>query len=142
MTQRERASPFPVQQLEQLPDLFQVHVGRLVLEEIEQVTGTPIDVVHVIGGGAQNDFLCRLTANISRHPVLAGPVEAAALGNIRVQLHALGQVASLSEMRELVRASAEIRVHEPDAELDRWEALYDRFVRIVQPGLVEQGVAR
>ena len=115
---------------------------RLVLEEIEQVTGARIEVVHVIGGGAQNDFLCQLTANITRHPVLAGPVEAAALGNLLVQLHALGLVGSLSEMRELVRASTDIRVHEPDAELDRWEALYGRFLGVVHSGLVEQGAAR
>ena len=62
---------------------------RLVLEEIERVTGTPIEVVHVIGGGARNEFLCRLTANVARRPVLAGPVEAAALGNILVQLGTL-----------------------------------------------------
>jgi rhamnulokinase len=114
---------------------------RYVLEEIEQVTGTAIDVVHVIGGGAQNAFLCQLTANVTRHPVLAGPVEAAALGNILVQLHARRRVGSLLEMRELVRASIEIRVHEPDPEPSSWEALYDRFLGIIHPGLVEQ-VAR
>ncbi len=45
----------------------------------------------MIGGGAQNDFLCQLTANVSRRVVLAGPVEAAALGNVLVQLHAFGE---------------------------------------------------
>ncbi len=115
---------------------------RLVLEEIEHVTAQRIDVVHVIGGGAQNDFLCQLTANITRHPVLAGPVEAAALGNVLVQLGALGLVGSLSEMRELVRASTAVRVYEPDAELDRWEALYERFAGVVAPRLVELGAAR
>src|SRR5207245_2467656 len=60
---------------------------RQVLDEIEDVTGRTIDTVHVIGGGSQNAFLCQLTANISRRAVLAGPVEAAALGNVLVQLH-------------------------------------------------------
>ena len=87
---------------------------RLVLEEIERVTGTPIEVVHVIGGGARNEFLCRLTANVTQRPVLAGPVEAAALGNILVQLTHFGELASPAEMRELVRSSTEIRVFEPD----------------------------
>ena len=115
---------------------------RLVLEEIEQVTGMPIEVVHVIGGGARNEFLCRLTANIARRPVFAGPIEAAALGNILVQLHASGELGSLAEMRELVRDSTEVRAYEPDADDAPWEALYDRFLHVVRPGLVEQEVAR
>ncbi len=115
---------------------------RFVLDEIERVTGEAIEVVHVIGGGAQNEMLCQLTADISRRHVLAGPVEAAALGNLLVQLYALGEIGSLTEMRALVHSSSEIRVHEPDAELVRWEALYDRFLRVIQPGLVEQGAAR
>jgi rhamnulokinase len=111
---------------------------RLVLEEIEQVTGTSIDVVHVIGGGARNEFLCRLTANIARRPVLAGPVEAAALGNVLVQLHTFGELGSAAEMRELVRLSAGIRVFEPDPDASGWESLYDRFLEVARAG---QGAA-
>jgi rhamnulokinase len=107
---------------------------RVVLEEIEQVTGTPIEVVHVIGGGAMNEFLCRLTANVSRRPVLAGPVEAAALGNILVQLHTFGEVGSAAEMRELVRLSTEIRIFEPDPDAGRWDGLYDRFLNVARVG--------
>jgi rhamnulokinase len=100
---------------------------RLVLDQIEQVTGRTIDTVHVIGGGSQNTFLCRLTANVTRRVVLAGPAEAAALGNVLVQMHAFGDVGSLAEMREVVRRSTEIRVFEPDAAADGWDALYGRF---------------
>ena len=75
---------------------------RVVLDEIESVTGRKIETVHVIGGGSQNAFLCQLTADVSRRVVLAGPVEAAALGNVVVQLHAFGDVGSLAEMREVV----------------------------------------
>jgi rhamnulokinase len=99
---------------------------RVVLDELEAVTGDSIDTVHVIGGGARNEFLCRLTANVSGRLVLAGPVEAAALGNVLVQLHAFGEVASLAEMRELVRRSTELRAYEPDDD-PRWPALADRF---------------
>jgi rhamnulokinase len=109
---------------------------RLVLEELEHVTGMTIEVVHVIGGGAHNEFLCRLTANVARRPVLAGPVEAAALGNVLVQLHAFGEVASAAEMRALVRTSTELRAYEPDPEGARWNALYDRFLRVAHPELV------
>jgi rhamnulokinase len=109
---------------------------RQVLEEIEDVTGRTIDTVHVIGGGSQNAFLCRLTADVSRRVVLAGPVEAAALGNVLVQLHSFGDVGSLAEMRDVVRRSTELQVYEPDPAADRWNALYDRFRAVVDPKVV------
>jgi rhamnulokinase len=108
---------------------------RFVIEELEHVTGTPVEAVHVIGGGARNELLCRLTADVTRRPVLAGPVEAAALGNVLVQLHAFGEVASLAEMRELVAASSEIRTFEPDPEAGAWEAMYGRFLDVVRPAV-------
>jgi rhamnulokinase len=104
---------------------------RYVLDELEAVTGRPIHTVHVIGGGARNAFLCRLTANLTRRVVLAGPVEAAALGNVLVQLHAFGDVGGLDEMRELVRRSTMLESFEPDPAADRWESLYDRFVTVL-----------
>jgi rhamnulokinase len=100
---------------------------RLVLEQIEEVTGRTIDTVHVIGGGSQNAFLCQLTANVTRRVVLAGPVEAAALGNILVQMHAFGDIGPLGEIRDLVGRSAEIRRFEPEVGDEAWRALYDRF---------------
>jgi rhamnulokinase len=112
---------------------------RLVLEEVEDVTGAPIEVVHVIGGGARNAFLCQLTANVTGRPVLAGPSEAAALGNIVVQLHAFGELGSLVEMRELVRSSIEVQAYEPDPAA-QGEALYDRFLRVVRSDRVGQGI--
>jgi rhamnulokinase len=112
---------------------------RLVLEEIEEVTGRQIELVHVIGGGARNAFLCQLTANVAGRPVLAGPSEAAALGNIVVQLHAFGELGSLVEMRELVRSSIEVQTYEPDPAADG-DGLYDRFLRIVRPDLVGQEI--
>ncbi len=115
---------------------------RLVLEEIEGVTGQPIELVHVIGGGAQNGFLCQLTADVARRPVLAGPVEAAALGNVLVQLHAFGEVASLPEMRELVRSSTEIRAYEPDPNAGAWDALYERFLGVGAPPARRAGEPR
>jgi rhamnulokinase len=103
---------------------------RFVLDEIERVTGRAVDTVHVIGGGARNAFLCRLTADVTRRTVLAGPVEAAALGNVLVQLHAFGDVASLDEMRDVVRRSTAVDAYEPDAD-GRWDELYDRFLTVL-----------
>jgi len=103
---------------------------RYVLDELEAVTGRPIHTVHVIGGGARNTFLCRLTADVTRRVVLAGPVEAAALGNVLVQLHAFGDVGGAAEMRELVRSSTTLESYEPEP-TDRWDALYDRFLTVL-----------
>lgn len=113
---------------------------RLVFEEIEQVTGSPIDTVHVIGGGAKNVFLCKLTANVTRRPVVAGPIEAAALGNIVCQLHAFGELGSLGDMRSLIRSSVELREYEPDPDGAHAAALYERFLGVVQSERVAQAV--
>lgn len=109
---------------------------RLVLEQLEHATGTTIDTVNVIGGGAQNGYLCGLTADVTGRHVVAGPVEASALGNVLVQMHAFGDVASLAEMRELVRASTRLERYEPDPDRAPWDDLYGRFTEIVQPKAV------
>jgi rhamnulokinase len=81
-----------------------------------------VSVVHVVGGGAHNDLLCRLTADALGLPVLAGPTEAAALGNVLVQARALGaDLPDLASMRALVRRTHDVRRHEPDLGLD-WDA--------------------
>ena len=72
---------------------------RLVLERLERTTGREVDVVHVIGGGAQAELLCRLTADVLGRRVLAGPVEATALGNVLVQARAAGELGSLHDIR-------------------------------------------
>jgi rhamnulokinase len=70
--------------------------------------------VHVVGGGSQNALLCQLTADLSRRPVTAGPVEATAVGNVLVQARAAGAAPdSLDAMRAMVSSSAEIRRYCP-----------------------------
>ncbi|MEV0596038.1 rhamnulokinase [Nonomuraea cavernae] len=78
-----------------------------------RLSGRPVEVVHLVGGGSRNALLCRLTADATGLPVVAGPVEAAALGNALVQARARGLVGDLAEMRDLVRRSAGVRVYEP-----------------------------
>jgi rhamnulokinase len=103
---------------------------RLVLERLELATGREIEVVHVIGGGARNDLLCRLTADIIGRSVLAGPVEATALGNVLVQARAIGELASLTEMRALAAASVDPRVFEPSKDRAGADATYQRFLAV------------
>lgn len=87
---------------------------RDTLAQAQQLSGREIDVVHIVGGGARNDLLCQLTADACGLPVLAGPVEATAIGNILIQARALGSVGtSLTEIRALIRATQPIRRFEP-----------------------------
>ena len=80
---------------------------RWVLERLEAVTGREVRRIHVVGGGARNALLCRLTADVTGREVLAGPVEATALGNVLVQARAAGELGSLADMRAVAAASAE-----------------------------------
>jgi rhamnulokinase len=87
-----------------------------------RLAGREVSVVHVVGGGAHNDLLCSLTADACGLPVLAGPTEAAALGNVLVQARALGaDLPDVAAMRALVRRTHDVRRHEPDLGLD-WDA--------------------
>ena len=104
---------------------------RLVLEQLERVTGCAVETIHVVGGGARNELLCRLSADITGRTVLAGPVEATALGNVLVQARAVGAVASLGELREVAAVSADCDVYEPTAAASE---TYERFLSVT--GLV------
>jgi len=86
-----------------------------VLEGLEEVAGNRIEVIHVVGGGARNQLLNQLTANRCGRRVIAGPVETTALGNVLAQVRAAGELKSLAEMREVVRAAGELQVFEPGA---------------------------
>ena len=87
-----------------------------------ELAGRQVDVVHLVGGGARNDLLCQLTADACGLPVEAGPVEAAALGNVLVQARAVGAVpAELAGMRDLLRRTQRIRRFEPSGSSTAWD---------------------
>ncbi|MBB5134317.1 rhamnulokinase [Thermocatellispora tengchongensis] len=94
---------------------------RRAVRDAARLSGHEVEVIHVVGGGARNELLCRLTASACELPVLAGPVEAAALGNALVQARARGEVGGLAELRELVRRAEPIAVYEPEPASGRWE---------------------
>ena len=86
------------------------------LATAEELTGRSIETIHIVGGGSQNTLLCRLTAQRSGRRVLAGPVEATAIGNLLIQARAVGQVdenSNLSELRQIVRASFPVTEYLP-----------------------------
>ena len=97
-----------------------------VVDHIEQLTDTAVEGLHIVGGGSQNDYLNQATANASGRPVLAGPVEATATGNLLVQAIATGGLASLDEARRLVSRSCTLRRFEP-RDRDRWIEVARRY---------------
>jgi rhamnulokinase len=99
---------------------------RLVIERVEAMLGYSLDTVHVVGGGSQNALLCQLTADVTGRPVIAGPVEATAIGNALVQLMALGAIKSLEEGRAIVAKSFAVKPYAPQALAGADEA-YARF---------------
>lgn len=84
-----------------------------VLARLRKFAPFDIETLHVIGGGAQNDLLNRLTAEATGARVVAGPSEATALGNLMIQARAAGLVDSLADMRRCVRESSELKIYEP-----------------------------
>ncbi len=103
---------------------------RYVLGNIREALDKPFNEIHIIGGGIQNTLLCQLIADATGLVVHAGPVEASALGNILVQAIASGELGSLSEARDIVRASTPIQTYEPKLSA-AWDDAYGRFLDLV-----------
>jgi len=103
---------------------------RWVLERLEKILGRRLEPIHIVGGGAQNWLLCQLTADATGRRVVAGPVEATAIGNIIVQGMARGYIASLAEGRRLVRHSCDLATYEPVSG-PGWEEAYGRLASLI-----------
>ncbi|MFN0052507.1 MAG: FGGY-family carbohydrate kinase [Planctomycetales bacterium] len=104
---------------------------RMVLGWLEELAGSKVETIHIVGGGCQNELLNQFTANACGRPVVAGPVEATALGNVLVQARACGALSSLGEMRQVVRASSDLKRYEP-ADQSAWREAYGRFCELLK----------
>jgi rhamnulokinase len=104
---------------------------RWVLEKLEEMLKTHIDVIHIIGGGCQNKLLCQFAADATGRQVIAGPIEATAIGNIMLQALARGYVKSIVEARELIRRSFEVTVYEPTI-ASGWDEAYGRYLQVME----------
>jgi rhamnulokinase len=104
---------------------------RVAIQELTRLTGRPIDVVHLVGGGVQNELLCQLTADATQRAVIAGPVEAAAIGNALVQALALGDVSSPAEIRAIVARSFPRMRYEPRSAAI-WDELQERLLAMAR----------
>ncbi|MEY9932784.1 rhamnulokinase [Catenulispora sp. GP43] len=94
---------------------------RRAIEDAQRLADHPVDVVHMVGGGVHNTLLCQLTADACGLPVVAGPAEAAALGNVLVQARALGVVGDRGEMRALLAATQPLVRYEPAGDRGAWD---------------------
>jgi rhamnulokinase len=102
---------------------------RRVLRQAASLADRDITRIHLVGGGSRNDLLCRLTADAAGLPVIAGPTEATALGNVLVQARAHGQVGDLPAMRRLVAGTQHLRTYAPQGDLRSWDAAAARLSR-------------
>lgn len=128
---RESGQPVPVSPAEVtrciLDSLALAH--RKAVEDASRLAGQPVDVVHVVGGGTRNALLCQLTADACGLPVVAGPTEAAALGNVLVQARAHGRVGDLAGMRRLLARTQPLTRYAPRGGTQRWRAAQARLAR-------------
>ncbi len=106
---------------------------RYVLERLQEASGRTVRVIHIVGGGSQNQLLNQMTADATGCTVVAGPVEATATGNILMQAIATGELSDLKAGRALVRDSFELKVYQPK-ETAAWDEVYGRFVALLEEG--------
>jgi rhamnulokinase len=103
---------------------------KQTLDEIEGLTGRKLSTVHMVGGGIQNRLLCQLTANATGRFVIAGPIEATAIGNIMMQAKAHREFASLQDIRQAVMDSFPPDRYEPEA-VAQWEEAYHTYMQVI-----------
>jgi rhamnulokinase len=104
---------------------------RYTLDQLEQLLGHSVEAIHVVGGGSQNALLCQFTANACNRPVIAGPVEATAIGNVLVQMVAMGELASMDDAGDVVRRSFPLTEYQPQDTV-HWMEAYERFTRLIK----------
>ncbi len=103
---------------------------RFATQQLSRITGKNFTALHILGGGTKDQLLCQMTANSCNLPVVAGPIEATALGNIIIQLTALGDLESLDAGRALI-ASTEVLKHYAPCEQDAWSKAYEIYKTIL-----------
>ncbi|MEE3232550.1 MAG: rhamnulokinase family protein [Candidatus Latescibacterota bacterium] len=103
---------------------------RYTSESIERILQRHFDVIHIVGGGIQNELLCQFTANATRKTVIAGPVEATAIGNIMVQAMGVNEVSNIDQARQIIHNSFIPNIYTP-IESEIWDSAYEKFVSLI-----------
>ncbi len=104
---------------------------RAVLGWLEELVGYQLNTIHIVGGGSQNELLCQMAADACGRTVVAGPVEATAIGNVMMQNVARGRVGSISEARDVIRSSFAVKRFEPQNS-SPWDEAYGRFQALLK----------
>ncbi len=102
----------------------------MTIEGMEEVLGRRIGVIHIVGGGTQNELLNQMTADACARPVIAGPVEATAIGNMLVTAISLGDIKNLEEGRAVVKQSFDVKRYEPRNTAE-WNDAYGRYRQVL-----------
>ena len=100
---------------------------RWALERLEEIKGQRIDTLNIVGGGCQNKLLNQFVADSIDRPVITGPIEGAAIGNLLAQAMALGDITTMDELRTVVRRSEAVSTYEPH-HTPEWEATYQKLL--------------
>jgi len=103
---------------------------RWALERLEEIKGQRIDTLNIVGGGINNKMLDQMAADSLNRPVITGPVEGAAIGNLLTQAMALGAVKDLDDLRRVVRNSEDVNEFTPN-HTPEWEEAYQRLLKLV-----------
>lgn len=104
---------------------------RYAIRQIQENTNKQFTVLHLLGGGTKDNFLCQMTADVLEFPVIAGPTEATALGNIMLQLIALGKIPDVATGREMIRKTEKVTVYYPNP-VDALDEKYNAFCNAIQ----------
>ncbi len=107
--------------------------------QLEQLTGRSLRTLHIVGGGSKNELLTQFTANALQIPVIAGPEEATAAGNVLIQAIAQSKLSGLDHAREVVRRSTRLKRFEP-AESTAWASALKAFEALPEHGIVRSSV--
>lgn len=102
---------------------------RACHQMLESLVENRIDTIHIVGGGSLNELLCQMTADACNRTVVAGPVEATAIGNLMMQMMGNGQLADVTHARQLIRESFETKTYDPQTP-EIWEAAAEKFAKI------------
>lgn len=103
---------------------------RWAMERLEEIKGQPLEQLNIVGGGIQNRLLNQMAADSIDRPVITGPVEGAAMGNLLVQAMALGEVKDVNELRRIVRNSEAVETYTPH-HTAQWESAYQKLLTLL-----------
>jgi sugar (pentulose or hexulose) kinase len=103
---------------------------RFYIEKLEKLSGRSIEVLHLVGGGSQSDYLCQRVATLCKREVISGPVEGAAMGNIMIQGIAMGQISGLQEGRAMIKRSCKVKKYVPASVTESLKARYSLYLTI------------